>query len=74
MSWRTSYKGAGEDQFIDKELGSVVKDLENVQFCFETKHGPLVNYFREKGVKIEAKSEGLRHRIMRPNLVHFLKE
>jgi transposase len=35
-----------------KELGSVVEDLENVQFCFETKHGPLVDYFREKSVKM----------------------
>ena len=35
-----------------RQLGSVVQDLENVQFCFETKHGPLVDYFRNKGVKM----------------------
>lgn len=35
-----------------KELGAVVEDLENVQFCFETKHGPFVDYFREKAVKM----------------------
>jgi len=33
-----------------KELGSFVENHENVHICFETAHGPLVDYFRNKNV------------------------
>lgn len=33
-----------------KELGTFVKDYEQVHLCFETTHGPLVDYLRNKNV------------------------
>lgn len=33
-----------------KELGSFIEDLDNAHLCFETTHGPIVDYFRNKDV------------------------
>jgi transposase len=35
-----------------KELGTFVKNCEHVHLCFETTHGPLVDYLRNKNVKM----------------------